>query len=66
MIVYSDPINEILFEIKFLFFDKWILIRVKYIFASCTLRTLFFALLVLFCTKIGTCGMRKDGNGTSV
>jgi hypothetical protein len=40
--------------------------RIKYIFGPSALRTLFFAPSVLFCTKIGTCGMGKDGNGTSV
>jgi hypothetical protein len=39
---------------------------VKYIFALCALRTLFFDTSVLFCIKIGTCSMGKDGNGTSV
>jgi hypothetical protein len=60
-LVLRFPVAE-----KFVSSGFYFYFRVKYIFGSCVLRTLFFVPSVLFCTKIGTCGMGKDGNGSSV
>jgi hypothetical protein len=40
--------------------------RVKYIFAPCSLKTLFFVSLVFIFFIGGTCAMEKDGDSTSV
>jgi hypothetical protein len=44
------------------FYEEW----VKYLIALCGLQILFFAPRVFIFIIGGTCGMGKDGHGTSI